>query len=406
MDSERLCPRCGQAIPWGQTQCPLCSEHRGYMWSLRRDTFLLVIFIVLILLFAITSFAVRSYHVLETGLAEDWYSRGQVELKAGHAEAALADFRNAVAYSPDSTLYRLRLAQALAATGRTQEARTYLLNLWEAEPGNATVNLGLARVAVRRHSVPEATRYFHGAIYGEWNDDPVARRTEARLELIKFLLDSEQKAAARAELIALAADLPPDPVLETRAGVLLLRVGGYDDALKMFRQALISDPHSAAALAGMGEGYFETGHYLEAQRYLERALQQDPHLVEAGSMLETTRAVLSLDPFNRRLGEQERARRAKQDFDQAKTRLEGCAAQRGIDLKAAGGEQLQSLYDQASTIQPRVKQHNLSRDSVLLVNTMDVVFAIEQTTSRACGEPHGLDLALLLLAHEAGGSRP
>jgi hypothetical protein len=106
------------------------------------------------------------------------------------------------------------------------------------------------------------------------------------------------------------------------------------------------------------------------------------------------------------LGEQERARRAKQDFDQAMTRLEGCAAQRGIDLKAAGSEQLQSLYNQARAIEARVKQRNLSRDSVLLANTMDVVFAIEQTTSRACGEPHDLDLALLLLAHEAGGSRP
>ena len=123
-------------------------------------------------------------------------------------------------------------------------------------------------------------------------------------------------------------------------------------------------------------------------------------------MLDTAQAVLNLDPFNRRLGNMERARRAVLAFNTALTRLENCAAQRGIDLKAAGGDPLQALYAQATELQPRAQQRYLSRDSELLSQVMDVAFEIEQTTAHTCGEPQGLDLALLLMAREQGGTRP
>jgi hypothetical protein len=37
---------------------------------------------------------------------------------------------------------------------------------------------------------------------------------------------------------------------------------------------------------------------------------------------------------------------------------------------------------------------------------MDLVFDIEKTASQACGEPEGLDLALLLIAREQEGAQP
>jgi tetratricopeptide (TPR) repeat protein len=406
MEPERRCPLCGQAIPWGETKCPLCSQRRGYLPWLRREAFLALIFTLLILLFAITGFTVRSYHRVERRLARDWYSRGEAELKAGNATAALGDFRNALFYWQDNALYRLRLAQALAAAGHLQQAKAYLLNLLEREPGNGTVNLELARLAVREHDVSEAVRYFQNAIYGGWDIDAVAKRREVRLEFVGFLLDSGQKTAARAELIALATNLPPDAELQTKVGTLLLDVAGYDDALRVFRQALGVDPHLAPALAGAGECYFHMGNYAQAQRYLARAVHQDPHLTRAEGTLRTAQAVLDLDPFSRRLSNQERARRARQAFDQAMTRLQACAAQRGVDLKGTGSGPLQTLYAQATGLQPRVQQRRLSRDSELLSNTMDLVFEIEKAASQACGEPQGLDLALLLISREQEGARP
>ena len=168
-----------------------------------------------------------------------------------------------------------------------------------------------------------------------WDGNPVVQRRAVRLELVDFLLHSDQETAARAELIAVASNLPPDAKLQTQVGELLMKAGGYDDALRLFRQALAAEPRSAPALAGAGECYFQTGQYAQAKRYLDRALQQDPNLTPAAAMRDTARAVLDLDPFISRLGEQEREQRAREAFDQAMTRLEACAAQRGIDLQAA-----------------------------------------------------------------------
>lgn len=409
MQAERQCPKCGRNIPWGQVQCPFCAGLGRYLWALRKDTFLLMIIILLIVMFAITSFTVGYYKNFQKAFAEEWYARGEQDLQAKHVPAALADFRTALTYSHDNPQYQLRLAQALLRAGDSvearAEARTYLLTLLEREPGNGTVNLELARLAARNHDIADAQRYYHAAIYGQWNTDVVERRRAARLELVEFLLASGQKDSARAELIDMASGLPPDPALQTEVGTLLMQVKGYDDALKLFHRALLEDPHLPGALAGAGECHFQKGDYAQAERYLSRAVQQDPQLVEAAAMRDTAHDIINLDPFTRRLGSVERARRAIVDFNTAMARLQNCAAQKGVDLKASGGDPLQTLYAQASELQTRVHPRSLSRDSDLLSHVMDVVFDIEQTTARTCGEPQGRDYALLLMAQQQGGNR-
>jgi len=130
---------------------------------MRRDTFLLMIFMFLILLFVITGFTVRMHHDIERGFAEEWYTRGEEDLRAGRAEVAVSDFHTALSFSPDVAEYQLQLAQSLIAAGPSREAsteaRTYLLNLLEHEPGNGTVNLELARLAARDRAVPDALRF-------------------------------------------------------------------------------------------------------------------------------------------------------------------------------------------------------------------------------------------------------
>jgi tetratricopeptide (TPR) repeat protein len=372
----------------------------------RRETLLAVVCVFLIFLFIITGVTVRRYQAMETVVAKDWYGRGERALQAGQAAGALEDFRNALAYSPDNSLYQLRLTQALVATGRVQEARTYLLSLRDSDPGNGPVNLELARLAAREHSIPEAVLYFHDAVYCEWDGDPVVQRRAVRLELVKFLLDSDQKAAARAELLGVAGNLPPDAELHTQVGALLMKTGAYDDALGLFRQALAAKANSAPALAGAGECYFLTGQYARAEPYLDQAFRRDPTLMQVAAMRDTARGVQDLDPFVRWLGEPERAQRVRQDFDQAMTRLQACAAQRGVELKAAAGDPLQTLYAQAAALQPGMRQGTLHRDSEWVSSTMDLVFDIEKAASQACGEPQGLDLSLLLMAREQEGARP
>ena len=407
MQTERRCSQCGRIIPWGQVECPLCAPHAGLFWSLREETFLGLTLLLLLILFAATGFAAKFYHAKEQALGQEWFSRGEAELRAGHAKATLGDFRTALAYSRENESYRLRLAQALVAAGQLQEGRTYLLSLWEREPGSGTINLELAHLAVREGSEPDALRYFNNAIYGEWSSEPVVRRRQTRLELAEYLLNAGDKTRAQSELLALAADLPDDAQLQAQVGSLLFRTGANDQALYLFQQALREDPRLEAALAGVGEAYFEMNDFGGAERYLSRAVAENPHLTRAASLLEVSRMVLSIDPMQRRLSSHDRAQRTLQAFVQVLTRLQECATVRGIDLDAPGGEtDLHELYARALELEPRMREERLRRDPELAATAVDLVFEIEKTTARDCGEPQGLDLALLLLARAQGGSRP
>src|SRR5690242_2597621 len=76
-----------------------------------------------------------------------WFQQGQDELAKNNPHAAISDLRTALLYSHDNQRYLVALAQALEAADRIPEARSYFLNLLDDEPGNASINLELARLA-------------------------------------------------------------------------------------------------------------------------------------------------------------------------------------------------------------------------------------------------------------------
>jgi tetratricopeptide (TPR) repeat protein len=407
MQAERRCEQCGQLIPWGEQICPACGENGRFLWSMSRNALLLLSFLGLLFLFVVTSFVVKAYRAKEREVAQEWYVSGERELTAGRPEAALEDFRSALVYSRDDSHIELRLAHTLAAAGHFPEARAYLLNLWEREPGSGTVNLELARLAAHSGSAPRAVQYYHDAVYGQWDDDPAEHRRRTRLELAEFLLSVGQKAQAQAELIAMTAELPRDPALETQVGELLLNAGEYEHAERLFRQALRLRPNYTRALEGAGEASFEVGHYSDARRYLARASREAGLSPHSQSRLETATLILESDPLAPRLSGQERMRRTLMVFTQSMERLSGCAAARGVsfdnDLQQSD---LQKMHALALALQPKVRERNLARDPDLLMKVADLVLEIEKVTERECGEPQGLDLALLLLSRLQEGGNP
>ncbi len=404
MQAERRCGQCGQLIPWGEEECPGCSENGSFLWSIPRKTLLLLSLLILIILFFITTFAVKAYRAKERALGQRWYVAGERELAAGQAEAALKDFRSALAYSPDDPLIQLHLAHGLAAAGHRSEAHAYLLSLWEREPGDGMVNLELARLAATSVSAPEAVQYYHDAIYGRWDEDPGKHRRQARVELAEFLLSVGQKAQARAELIALTADLPSDPALAIKAATLLLKNGGYEHAGLLFRQALRLRPNYVPALEGVGEASFEMGNYRDARRYLAHAKREGALPVHLQSLLETAALIPEIDPLAPRLSGQERVRRALRAFTQSMDRLSGCVAIRGVYFENDPQQSdLQKVKALALALQPKARERNLARDPDLLLKVTDMAFEIEKVTERVCGEPRGVDLALLLLSRGQEG---
>jgi tetratricopeptide (TPR) repeat protein len=361
---------------------------------------LIASFVLLPIFFTFTGFVTRFYHTKEQALAREWFGRGETDLKANRASAALEDFRTALVYSPDNDLFQLRLAQALAATGRYEEARAYLLRLWTREPGSGRVNLELARLSAYENNLPDAIRYYHNAIYGAWSQDPAGRQRSTRLELVQLLLGQGDLREAQVELMALAATASTnDAALHIELGNLFLQAQDPDRALTEFRTALAVDRKQPEALAGAGHAAFLLGNYVQAEQYLDRAVRLDRKNTQAAEMLATARQAIAVNPFEMTLPDNERRQRVLRAFDAAEARLQTCASQRGESLSASPPQTaLQRLYAQAQTMRPNMNDRNLRQHPESMRQTMEFVFEAEQLAANECETPRGVDAALLLLA--------
>jgi tetratricopeptide (TPR) repeat protein len=356
-----------------------------------------------ILVFLVTGSLTRLYHIKEKSLAQYWFAQGERELTAGRASNALTAFRTALVYSPDDSNLQLHLAEALAAAGRIEEARAYLLQLLEETPGSGKVNLELARIAARENNVPEAVRAFHNAIYGVWEERPLQNQLNARLELYKFLRGRSPEADA--ELLELAANAPPeDGPLHAELGRMFFENKTYERAFAEYQRALGVNPRNEEALSGAGRAAFELGDYRNAEIYLARAHHEKRDDAELARMLETSRLVLANDPYGPGLPRAERARRAARAFEEAFARLKDCALERGENVNASPQTELQAAYARAEEIRREVTERKLLRSPDRMTDAMDLAFEMEQLSAQQCGEPQGLDQALLLIGEMHRGA--
>jgi tetratricopeptide (TPR) repeat protein len=368
---------------------------------LRQQPVMLGLLAVLVVIFftAVTGLS-RAYQAQRQSLGSRWFSRGVVDLQARRFDSAITEFRSALLYSRDNYAYQLNLAEALIGLKRTGEASSYLVNLWDRQPEDGLVNLELARIAVQKGQTEQALRYYHNAIYAAWSTDQEDRRRDARLELIDFLLSTNTRAQAQAELIALEENLGDDPTQQERVGDLFLRTQDYEHALGAYRLSLKAERDNGAALAGAGLAAFQLGRYPQAQRYLQTAIAENAGNALIAERLKTTELVLAMDPFRRQISVAQRHKIVVEAFDTAGKRLQACSAARGAALPTATQT---SLGNSWAKMKPRMTEGELRRDPDLVEAGMDLVFEIERETSATCGNPVGADEALLLIAklHEA-----
>ena len=363
--------------------------------------------IVAVLAFLGVNRLVNRFHEQEKALARHLYERGLQEQSGGKPEAALGDFRAALSYSHDNPQYQLSLARALRDTGRTAEAETYLIGLWERSPQEGPINLALGRLFAREQLFDKALQYYHNAIYGLWPNGAEAKRRDTQFELIDFLIQHKAYPQAQAELITMASSLPNDPALRLRVADLFAWAQDYEHALEQYQQVLRTDHGNQAALFGAGQAAFQLGHHRVAQEYLESAVRADPQNAQARQLLEADTQVLQSDPFARHISDTERLQRLRSAFRVAGERLDSCARSRGIDLSptspAAG---LPSLKSQWLEAKPKLEKLRRPGDGGMLDTVMDLVYEIERQTLATCGNPEGLDHALLLLSQDRAGVEP
>ncbi|MGA9306110.1 MAG: tetratricopeptide repeat protein [Candidatus Sulfotelmatobacter sp.] len=381
------------------------------------------VILLLLTIAAVTGFAavghlVARYNANQQSRGRKLYQQGLADAAANRYDDAIEAFRAALTCDPTNSQYQLSLARALRDSNdprRLDEAESYLIALWQRAPQDAAVNLALARVAAHRGSIEDATRYYHNAMYGVWNSDPDANRSKARVELIQFLLKRGAPDKAESELMALATALPPAPDAHLEAAQLFAQARDYAGELAQYEEVLHFDPANSAALAGAGQAAYRAGNYINASRYLQQAVNANPQDEDSRQLLTTTELILRNDPFVGHISDVERNRRIAAAFAQAEKRLDECAQQKNVDLKAtttpattSGSAPapvpatsplllLQSLWTEAK---PDLARLRSPAETDLPDAIMDVVFQIEQQTAATCGQPQGLDLALLLISQK------
>ena len=371
---------------------------------LNRDVLLLtlVIFVTVALFFFTKTIAVRVQR-MEVHIAAFWYAQGEGLLSSGSTTPAIDAFRKAVAGDRENRKYAFALANALATGNHDQEAMQTIQRLREFDAENAEINLALARLAAKHNDLSEAIHYYENAIYGRWAGTQVdERRREVRIELIRLLIAHQQRDRALSELLILDGDLPQTAEAHDKTGALFLQIGDAQHALNDFSEAIKVDNHNAPALAGAGEAIFDLGDYVKARRYLEAALIQSPESEHAKQLLSTVKTVLSTDPLTPNISLKEQQERLLKIFTQALERLESCLARAS---KNRDTRNLQKLESEALALRPKLQIENLRRNQDLVRSSLGLAYRMERATNDTCGEPPGLDEALIRIARRHGAEQ-
>lgn len=357
--------------------------------------------ILAVMAFAGVSRLANRFGEQQKALARHLYERGLGEQQAGKNEIASEHFRAALNYSPDNFQYQLSLARALRDTGRTSEAETYLVNLWERSPQDGAVNLALGRLAAREQLLDRTIQYYHNAIYGVWPSSPDEHRLNAWFELVEFLLSQNARPQAEAELIALSAELPNRSDLQLHVADLFARAQDYAHALLEYQHALLINRGNPQALAGAGDAAFNLARYRTAARYLDAAVTANPQDPQIAQMLQISKLVLDEDPFGRGISASERLRRIRSILEEVGKRLDACLNSSTDSSSVPSPSSLPALKASWKEMNAKLNHLGLRGESGLGDEVMDLVLQIEQQTPNCGTTPQ--DQALLLLAQSRAG---
>jgi tetratricopeptide (TPR) repeat protein len=361
--------------------------------------------IVLLVLFVLLTAAVnRMYHKKIHVLADTWFAQGEASFQAGDAQSALIDYRNAMVFSPGNAKFQFHLAQALAAVGRGDEGRSYLLALLSESPGSGEVNLALARIATRKGLTSEAIRYYHAAIYGEWENDPIAMRWQVRRELSEYLLDRGEAQQAVPEIIALADNTPADDTARRKiVANLLIRAKLWPRALDGFRSLVSANNQDPDALLGAAVSAFELGQYDLALDYFGRLPQPERDAPDIAVMYQTALQIDALNPFVAGISREAKAAKAANAVSLASKRLQDCTRQEGQSLLVTPPQTpLQKIFADSKEIEARGSLQYIEKHPETIEEVMARVFEMENAAADVCGKPQGADRALWLLGRSRG----
>jgi tetratricopeptide (TPR) repeat protein len=184
----------------------------------------------------------------------------------GELEPAIAEWKTALAMSPDEPAALYNLGVALAVTKRDDEALAALRKALELKPTDARTQTGLGMALLRTKHPDEALEHLQKAI--ELNP----RDAKAQGALGSLLADQGkiQEAIPHFEQ-ALELD-PKDADTQNYIAVALVRAGRAEAAIPYLEKALEADPEVPELHGNLGLILARQGRFDEAIPHLEKAL--------------------------------------------------------------------------------------------------------------------------------------
>jgi tetratricopeptide (TPR) repeat protein len=240
---------------------------------------------------------------------------------------AVAEFKAAIAIERENPDYWLALGQAQLAAGQLADAEGTLTELLRRDSTAGAVNLALARVLVKEGRITDAVSAYHRAVYGHWDRNAEASRTNVRFELVNLLAQQGSKEELLAELLPLLDVAPDDLELRERLGHLFLTAGSAPRAGEIFRDIIRKHPQDADAYAGLGEGEFARGNYQAAHQDFQIASDLRPSDEGIKGRLDLSTEILALDPMRRGLGLEEQYRRSVKMLEVASAAVARCSGE-------------------------------------------------------------------------------
>jgi Flp pilus assembly protein TadD len=340
-------------------------------------------------LFVVDTFLVKIDRTESSVEAIRLFKQGQALLSRGENTQAIEQINDALEIQRDNRDFLRTLAQAQLGAGRTSDAETTLASLLETDSGDGEASLLMARVLTKEGRFPEASSFFHRAVYGHWDKDEQANRERARSELIDLLAQRNSKEDLLAELLAVQDRAPQDLHVRMRLGLLFLQAGSPARAGDVFHAILHDDPTNAGAYKGLGEAGFARGDYRGAERDFQAALRLAPNDASARHRLEVCTELLQLDPMLRGLTAEARFRRSLQLVQLTLNEINAC----GVRDSSAD---LKQLLDRAnSSLTAKVAAARLSEVAEANLDIAEQVWLARKKECRTPPDPNG-PLALVL----------
>jgi len=337
-------------------------------------------------------FLARHYDATRLRLARAELLAGEADAHS-HPEAAVEHYRAALALDRESPEIRRALAVELFALGKSDEAETHLIELLQLDPIDAEANLLRARIALRRQAYDDAETFYQRAIYGRWPDTGGAvsaaapsQRVAARFELLDLLSRTGARIQARAELLRLQAELPPDaPALQHELARRFIALGDPAQAAEVLQRLMKQYPSDAAAAKRLTDAWLALGRFREARDAASHALALDPRDHATRERVDQINEALSLDPTQRGLSPATRMRRSGELLARVLQDVDACVAALPSD-KAPNWTDLQSRAQTAVTLKPTSMRETDAIDAVT-DQRLAIVDELWRLRASACGAP-------------------